>query len=67
MSKGKKISSKSSTDLQNFRICFRKFRASLPLPFGFRCNSFHSRCCDCDCKGGKCLLTLCIVKFAFPP
>ena len=45
-SKGKKLSFKCSTDLQNFRICFIKFRASLPLPFGFRCNPFRPRCCE---------------------
>ena len=73
-SKGKKLWFKCSTDLQNFRIYFRKFRASLPLPFGFRYNSFRPRCWELmlsfsmysDCKTDKYLLTLHIVKFAFP-
>ena len=72
-SEGKKVLFKRSIDLQNFRICFRKFRTILPLPFGFRCNHFRPRCCELmlsfsmysDCKADKCLLTLCIVKFAF--
>ena len=72
-SKGKKLPFKCSTELQNFRICFIKFRASLPLPFGFRWNPFRLRCCqlllsfsmNSDCKVDKCLLTLRIVKFVF--
>ena len=37
-SKGKKLSFKCSADLQNFRICFVKFKASLSLHFGFRAD-----------------------------
>ena len=51
-----------------------KFRASLPLPFGFICNPFCPRCSELmlsfsmnsDCRADKCLLTLHILKFAFP-
>ena len=72
--KGRKSSFKCSTDLRNFQICFRKFRASLPLPFGFRWNYLCLRCCGLiisflmhsGCKSDKCLLTLRIVNFAFP-
>ena len=73
-SKGKKFSFKCPTDLQTFSVCFIKFRASLLLPFAFRCNPFRLRCCELmlsfsihsDCKGDECLLTLRIAKFAFP-
>ena len=27
-----------STDLQSFQSCFKKFKANIPLPFGFKCN-----------------------------
>ena len=72
--KGRKSLFKYSTDLQNFQICFRKFRASLPLPFGFRWNPLCLRCCGLiilflihsSCKSDKCLLILRIVQFAFP-
>ena len=35
---------KCSRGLQNFRIWFRKFKASLSLPSEFRCNPFQPRC-----------------------
>ena len=44
-SKSKKLSFKCSIELQAFRISFRKYRASLSLLFGLRCNPFCGRCC----------------------
>ena len=72
-SKSKKLSFKCSIELQAFRISFRKYRASLSLLFGLRCNPFCGRCCllmlsfsmHSNCKAKKCLLRICIIKFAF--
>ena len=33
-----------TTEHQNFRIFLRKFKASLPLPFVFKCKPFLPRC-----------------------
>ena len=71
---GERGSFKCSRGLQNFRISFRKFKASLPLPFEFRCNSFWSRCwalmlpfsIHSKFKVSRYLLTLRSVRFAFP-
>ena len=71
---GEKVRFKFSTGIQNFRTWFRKFNASLPLPFGFRCNLFRPRCralmlpCSIHSKFkvSRCLLTLRSVWFAFP-
>ena len=73
-SKCKKFSITCSTDHQDFWICFRKSRVSLPLSFEFSCNPFRPRCCELmlllsiysGTKADKCLLTLHIVKLAFP-
>ena len=71
---GKRGSFKCSTGLQNFRICFKKFKAGLPLPFEFRCNPFRRRCLalmlpfsiHSKFKVSRCFLTLRSVRFAFP-
>ena len=63
-----------STDFQNFRSCFKKFKANLPLPFGFKCTPFCPRCSalmlllsmHSNSKFSRCLLTFRIVRFAFP-
>ena len=63
-----------STDLQNFRSCFKKFKANLPLPFGFKCNPFCPRCSalmlllsmHSNSRFSICFLTFRIVRFAFP-
>ena len=63
---------KCSTGLQNFRIWFRKFKASLPSTF--ICNPFRPRCwalmlpfsIQSKCKVSRCLLTLRSDRFAFP-
>ena len=60
-----------STDLQN---CFKKFKANLPLPFGFKCDPFCPRCSalmlllsmHSNSRFSRCLLTFRIVRFAFP-
>ena len=62
-----------STDLQNFRSCFKKFRANLPLPFGFKCKPFCPRysalmlllSMHSNSKSSRCLLAFRIVRFAF--
>ena len=71
---GERGSFKCSTGLQNFRIWFRKFIASLPLPFEFRCNPFRPRCwalmllfsIHSKFKVSRRLLMLRSVKFALP-
>lgn len=71
-SKDKKLSFKCSTDLRNFLICIRKFKASLFLPFRFRHNPFCRKCCAlmlslrCNCKADRRLLTWWTVKFSLP-
>ena len=63
-----------STDLQNFQSYFKKFKANLPLPFGFKCNPFSPRCSPLmlllsvqyNSRFSRCLLAFRIVRFAFP-
>ena len=70
----RKFSFTCSTDLQNFRSCFKKFKANLPLPFGFKCKPFCPRCSalmlllsmHSNSKFSRCLLTFRIVRFGFP-
>ena len=61
-----------STDLQNFRSSFKKFKANLPITFGFKCKPFCPRCSalvlmlSIHSKFYRCLLTFRIARFAFP-
>ena len=63
-----------STDLQNFQSCFKKFKANLPLPFGFKCNPFCPRysvlmlllSMHSNSRFSRCLVTFRIVRSAFP-
>lgn len=69
----KRGSFKCSVGFQNFQIWFREYKASLPLPFEFRCNSFWPRCwalmlqfsIHTTFKVSRCLLTLRSLPFAF--
>ena len=62
-----------SADLQTFRNGFKKFKANLPLPFGFKCNPFCPRCSalmllssmHSSSRFSRCLLTFRIVRFVF--
>ena len=49
-----------STDLQNFRSYFKKFKANLSLPFGLKCNPFCPRC------SALMLLYQCVLILDFP-
>ena len=61
------------TNLQNFRSCFKKFQANLPLPSGFNCSPFCQRCSTLmlllsmhsDSKFSRCLLSFRIARFDF--